>query len=139
MPAPRHRFPLLPRFGPLLGLLLTVVSCAAPRGPYGPEAAQVDGRVTLEISNHGQCDLRVYLDRDGVLFPLGRVNRMRTARFPLSEGMLTHALQYALVTRPVTDGDEFRTEPVAVFPGRLHRWTLLPTSGLFHGVEGRTP
>jgi hypothetical protein len=118
---------------------LSLTACITPRGEYGPDATGPEGRVTLEVSNHGHCDVRVYLDRDGVLFPLGRVNRMRTARFPLSEGMLTHALQYALVTRPVTDGDGFRTDPVVVFPGWLHRWTLFPTSGLFHGVEGRAP
>jgi hypothetical protein len=56
----------------------------------------------------------------------------------LSEGMLANALQYALVTKPVSEGKGFRTEVVAVFPGWLHRWTLLPTTGLFHGTGGQS-
>jgi hypothetical protein len=93
----------------------------------------------MEVANHSFWDLRVYLDRDGCLFALGRVNRMSTETFTLSEGMLAHANHYALLTKPVSEGRGFRTEPVAVVPGPLHRWTLLPTAGLFHGVERRFP
>lgn len=94
-------------------------------------------RVRMEVANHSRWDLRVYLERDGVLFPLGRVNRMRTVTFPIREGMLANARHYALVTESVSGGEGFRTESVAIAPGRLHRWTLLPTAGLFHGVERR--
>ena len=89
----------------------------------------------MEVANHSYWDLRVYLERDGVLFPLGRVNRMRTRTFPLSEGMLANARRYALLTKPVSEGQGFRTESVVIVPGHLHRWTLLPPAGLFHGVE----
>jgi hypothetical protein len=122
------------------GFLLVLVSCATSSPDhYIPEVRDGPGKVSIEVSNHSYWDLRVYLERGGVLFPLGRVNRMQTVTFPVSEASLTHALRYALVAEPVSEGNGFRTESVAVFPGHLHRWTLLPTSGLFHGVERGSP
>ncbi|MFC1661280.1 hypothetical protein ACFL3S_07510 [Gemmatimonadota bacterium] len=124
----------------LFGLLLPPSSCTTSH----PESFFLSSRrkaeaVKMEVANHSYWDLRVYLERDGCLFPLGRVDRMRTVTFPLSEGMLAHARHYALVTKPVSEGQGFRTDPVAIVPGRLHRWKLLPTAGLFHGVDARFP
>jgi hypothetical protein len=92
--------------------------------------------VQIEISNHSLWDLRVFVERSGVEFPLGRVDRMETVVFRASDGMLAGARHYSLITRPCGAGRGFRTEPVAMVPGRLHRWTLMPTNALFHGVEG---
>lgn len=120
----------------LLGILLSSSSCVTGHATrFVPEVDKERETVRMEVANHSYWDLRVYLDRDGVLFPLGRVNRMRTVTFPLREGMLANACHYALVTESVSGGEGFRTESVALVPGHLHRWTLLPSAGLFHGVE----
>jgi hypothetical protein len=129
----------LTRTGVPMGLLLVLVSCYTFSGEhFTPKVRGGPEEVKIEVSNHSYWDLRVYLERQGVLLPLGRVDRMQTITFALSEGMLANALQYALVTKPVSEGKGFRTEVVAVFPGWLHRWTLLPTTGLFHGTGGQS-
>lgn len=124
----------------LAGLILLPSSCATPRTEgFALNDRRGTETVRMEVENHSYWDLRVYFERDGCLFPLGRVDRMRTVTFRLSEGMLAHAHHYSLVTKPVSEGRGFRTDPVAIVPGRLHRWTLLPSAGLFHGVESGFP
>ena len=139
---------LLPSTRHLLiaSILLTSAACATSN-PFVQEweslLAEISARaetptvqtVQIEISNHSLQDLRVHLlvERSGVEFRLGLVGEGETVVFNASEGMLAGAGHYRLITRPFGAGRGFRTERVAIVPGRLHRWTLMPTNAIFHG------
>jgi hypothetical protein len=75
---------------------------------------------TVEVTNDGNSDIVLYMNRGGNRYRLGHVARMETARFriPAAPGGALPGYEVALVAEPVGSAQAFATSTIYWRPGQ---------------------
>lgn len=105
----------------LLFLCLSGACAPAAGGANGSSNSYLSRQEgTVEVTNDGNSDFVLYMNRNGERYRLGYVSRMQTARFripPASGGQLP-GYQVVLMAEPVGSGAMVSTHTVYWRPGQ---------------------
>ena len=105
----------------LLLLCLSPACAQAGSGAHGASASYLSQQMGhVEVTNDGNNDFVLYMNRNGERYRLGHVARMETARFriPPAAGGELPGYQVVLVAEPVGSAQAFATHTVYWRPGQ---------------------
>ncbi|HEX6042395.1 hypothetical protein [Longimicrobium sp.] len=105
----------------LLFLCLSAACAQAGSGAHGASASYLSQQMGhVEVTNDGNNDFVLYMNRNGERYRLGHVARMETARFriPPAAGGELPGYQVILVAEPVGSAQPFATHTVYWRPGQ---------------------
>lgn len=105
----------------LLLLFISTACAQAASGERGPSTSYLSRQSGMvEVTNDGNNDFVLYMNRNGETYRLGHVARMETARFriPPAPGGELPGYQVVLVAQPLGSARTFATHTVYWRPGQ---------------------
>ena len=108
-------------------LVLSVVACrrtVAVGGPDEVEEVLPPEPATLQVQNHHNSDITIYLVRGNVRSRLGQVVAAGSQRWTLPAPVVRDAAGVVFVADPIGERGELRTERVVLRSGARVVWTL---------------
>ena len=111
------------RVGWFLLLALTLAACRKGEEPEQP-APDPNRPVPVEIENHYQGDVTIYLVRGSLRQRLGMVTALGTAAYTFPWRWLSQSGSSRLMASPIAGPRAHLSEPLILQPGQWIKWTL---------------
>ena len=105
-------------------LVALVVGACRKRGDVDQPAPDPNTPVAVEIENHYQGDVTIYLVRGGLRQRLGMVTALGTAEFTFPWRWLSQSGSSRLLASPIAGARSYLSEPLLMQPGQWIKWTL---------------